>query len=203
MAKANNKGAGAEKLKELSKLIADRFREPETLKAITNIIIDRFTEEEAKLTKAHFNRRRANTKMLLRNYRSLKEHSESAIYEAAQAERDFELAEILDMMGAGKRGGIKVESIRESAARTALIIEHVDRMLEAYRISCERSRKPEDMRRYRVIHGLYISAVPETAEDIAENECIDRSTVYRDIDAAVERLSAMLFGIDGLHILKR
>jgi hypothetical protein len=177
--------------------------DPDFLKGIANFIIDRLREEEANMTKARYDRSRANTKTLLRNYRSFVEHCENAVYEASQMDDDVTLAEFLDLMGADKRGSFKIESIRTSAARTRLIIDHIDEMLEIYRIYCEQSTKPEDARRYRVIYALYISHKPKSTLQISFQENVDERTVYRDIDVAVEKLTALFFGIDGIHILKR
>jgi hypothetical protein len=55
----------------------------ETLKEITNHVIDRLREEETGSAKARYDRRRANTRMLLRNYRSFTDHAAKAIYKAA------------------------------------------------------------------------------------------------------------------------
>lgn len=177
--------------------------DPELMKEITAFVIDCYKEEEARAVKTRHDRKRANTKLLLRNYRSLVDHCESAIYDAAQMDDDIDLAEILEMMSESRRESFRVESIRESAARTRLIIDHINEMLEMYRIFCERSPRDEDRRRYRIICAMYISGEVSTPDEIAASENIDRSTVYRDIDSAVERLTALIFGIDGLYLLKR
>jgi hypothetical protein len=173
------------------------------LQRITNCIIDKHREDETAASKARYDRKRANTKLLLRNYRSLSVHCESAIYEASHMGDEMDLAEILELMSGNRRESFRIESIRESAARTRLIIEHVNEMLEHYHIFCERSTKPEDARRYRVIYDLYIADVTKTPDEIALIESIDPRTVYKDIDSAVERLTALIFGIDGLHLLKK
>jgi len=173
----------------------------ETIKEITQVVVDVLREEESKAVKERHDRKRANMKILLRNYRSLVDHCESAIYEASQADEDEGLSEILEMMG-DRSGGFRIESIRESAVRTRLIIDHIKEMIEHYKIFCERSPRSEDMRRFRIIQLMYIGGEYRTPEEIADSENIDRSTVYRDIDAAVERLTALMFGIDGLHLLK-
>ena len=105
--------------------------------------------------------------------------------------------------GSVQIGGIAIESIRESVARTRLIIQHVNEMLAMYKIYCERSQRLEDMRRFRVIHGLYIAEQSKSADEIADEECVETRTIYRDIDAAVERLTALIFGIDGLDLIKK
>ena len=78
-------------------------------------------------------------------------------------------------------------------------MEHVREMLTLYKLSCERSDKPEDKRRYRTIERLYLLKEPWSAQEIAEEEGIDISTVYKDLNEAVRRLTALIFGIDGLY----
>jgi hypothetical protein len=172
----------------------------DTLKEITSYVIAKLREEENNTAKFRYDKRRANTKMLLRNYRSLADHCESAIYDASQADDDTSLADVLELLGGSRAASLKVESIKESAARTRLIVDHITKMLELYRAFCEHSTRPEDMRRYRVITHMYFSRYPKTAEELAAIESVEARTVYRDVDAAVERLTALIFGIDGLYL---
>jgi predicted DNA-binding protein YlxM (UPF0122 family) len=187
----------------MSKKNQDALRiDPNLLKAITGYVIDRLREEERTAEKSRHNKKRANVKLLLRNYRSLSEHSEGAIYDAAQAENDLDLIGVLDLMKSG-RESIGIDSIRSSVARTRLILDHINEMLEIYKRYCDRSPREEDRRRYRVVYDMYISPEPMTLDEIAAKENIDRSTVYRDVEAASERLTALIFGIDGLDLMKR
>jgi hypothetical protein len=141
------------------------------------------------------NKRLHNTKLLLRIYRELKAHSDSAIYSIDQCDEDVYdvLEEIARESGAG---GMEISSIKSSVARTRLIIEHIDKMLDMYSQRCGMSKKPEDYRRCRVIDRLYLADPGNTAQEIAEAENIDLRTVYKDVDAACEKLSAYIFGID-------
>lgn len=170
---------------------------PEVMKEISNFVIDRYQEEQEKHKRAFYDRRLRNTKLLLRNYRELYAHSESAIYRAAEIQ-DEDVFDILEMMSGGRDDDYYVESIKKSAARTRIIIEHVKEMLLLYEIYCSKSPKPEDKRRYRTVFAFYIDESPKTATQIAQDESIDERTVYRDIDSACEKLSALIFGIDGM-----
>ena len=71
-------------------------------------------------------------------------------------------------------------------------------MLEIYRKYCEQSNNAEDMRRLRVIDGLYINEPAQTEKQIAEAESVDIRTIYYDANIAVEKITFLLFGIDGL-----
>ena len=70
------------------------------------------------------------------------------MFDAATAEDD-DVNEILNLMSEwAKEEDTTIESIKKSAAKTKLIMDHVDEMLRIYKAACERSKKPEDMRRY-------------------------------------------------------
>ena len=59
--------------------------------------------------------------------------------------------------------------------------------------------QPGDYKRnFRVLKAMYIDEIPTTAEAVARVEQIDKRTVYKDIDAAVETLTTLIFGIDGI-----
>lgn len=168
------------------------------MKEIAEYAIDCYRDEQERSKKLRYDKRLRNTKLLLKNYRELVSHSENAIYEASQVE-DEDLFDILEMMSGANDSQYYVESIKTSAARTSLIIEHVREMLALYEVYCDRSQKPEDKRRFRTIHALYIQDEPKTYEQIAEEENVETRTVYRDVDAAVEKLTFLIFGIDGMR----
>ncbi len=159
-----------------------------------------FSKKRENIRKRH-DRRLRNTKLLLRNYGMLVAHVSSAVYKPAPDEEDavdiFEILEEMDDYYDDEN--LYVESIKRSRTRTAVIMQHIDEMLRLYEIFCNKSPKPEDRRRYNVLHALYIAEEPMLARDIAEKENIDVRTVYKDIDAAVEKVSALIFGIDGLR----
>lgn len=137
-----------------------------------------------------------NTKLLLRNYRSFKAHAEHAVYEAECSDNPMDILE--DFM-AGRDSNVTVESIKRSSARTAVIVEHIEAMMRLYQAYCTLSDNEEDRRRWRVVDALFISEDKRTILQIADQEKVVKRTVYNDIDAACERISALMFGIDGLQ----
>lgn len=162
----------------------------------------KLAEEEKKSVaeeKAKFDRRYRNTKMLLEHYRDFSEYDEKAIYRISN-ELDEDIVDIIELMEGRRmdRDG-KVESIERGVIRTRVIMNHVDRMLEVYRESCESSPYQEEKRRWRVIEGLYLSNKAKTVQEIAEEEVINERTVYKDVKAACRRLTALIFGIDGFE----
>lgn len=154
-------------------------------------------KEKRREKESRYDRRVGNTKLLLQNYRMFKEHCSRAVFDASQL--DENAIDILDMMW-GKDGSNFVESIKRSAQRTEIIMRHIDEMLDAYAGLCLLSGKEEERRRMRTVFALYIDNPGKTIEDISELENVTISTVYRDISIAMEKLTGLIFGLDGLKI---
>ena len=105
----------------------------------------------------------------------------------------------LGRMGRVADEEIIVESMQKSYATTKIIMTHVNKMLDCYKIMCERSSRPDDARHWRVLEGLYLADSYTTAEAIAQREHIDKRTVYKDIDVCVADLTALFFGVGGIE----
>lgn len=162
---------------------------------------DRMEEERKRERKGRYDRRLHNTRLLLKHYRALKHHAIGAVSTGKMDRPARENAiDILDSLDDERIDDhLYIESIKRSQRRTQIILDHIDEMLRYWLIDCQQSGKEEAMRRYRIIIGTYISEDPATAEDLAEQESIERRTVYKDIKAAMRPLSALIFGIDGIR----
>jgi len=149
-------------------------------------------------------RRLRNTKLLLRNYRTLKLHLTESVYSEDQLYENIAASALEILYGINNQDDetLYIEAINTSLKRTEIIMQHIDHMLYIFRVICENSKRPEDLRRYRVLHAMYIepSAGTVSAEEVAEKEKINPRTVYKDINNACITLSALLFGIDGLQL---
>jgi hypothetical protein len=161
--------------------------------------------ETLKREKAHQrDRRLRNTKLLLRNYRTLKLHITEAIYREDQLYENSVSSALEILYGIDDQDDerLYIEAINQSQKRTQIIIQHIDHMLYLYKAICENSKRPEDLRRYRVLHAMYIAPSPGSvsAEDVAGAESINTRTVYKDLDNASVTLSALFFGVDGLQL---
>ena len=156
--------------------------------------------ERARLKRQHYDNRLHNTKLLLRHYRSLNEHYKHAVFDTRRAEEaDITFADIMQSMNSTMTDEeLYVESIKQSCVRTKVIMAHVNKMLDIYRIMCRQSKRPDDARRWRVLAAMYLDDTAMTAGTIAKKENINRRTVYKDIDCCVADLTALLFGIDGV-----
>ena len=156
-------------------------------------------KEHQRERESRYDRRLGNTKLLLQNYRMFKEHCSKAVFDASQLDEETDNAiDILDLMW-GRDGENFVSSIKRSAQRTQIIMRHIDEMLNAYAGLCKLSGRDEDLRRMRSVFAYYIDVPGQTIEEISEHECVNTSTVYRDIAIATEKLTGLIFGLDGLN----
>lgn len=160
--------------------------------------LERQQEQDGKARRERHHRVVNSAKMLLKNYRRFKKMTVSSVY-GKDTSTNETLVELLELMqGIYRSGELEVVSIKDRVARTELMIEHIDAMLEVYKKDCNRS--PEGQRRYRVIYWMYLSEdESKTAEDIAEMENVVVRTVFRDIKIAYEELAVLFFGIDGVR----
>ena len=157
--------------------------------------------EHRKYRSERFKKQYANTRLLLQHYRSLNSHFANAVWESEADEPD-NFIDIMELMsGHGYADTVVADTIKKSSEKTRIIMRHVNKMLDIYQNQCKNSKYSEDMRHWRVIRGLYLLPEKVSVDDIAEQESINRRTVYRDVDAAVEDLTMLLFGIDGVEKL--
>lgn len=156
--------------------------------------------ERKKARKERQDRRLHNTRLLLKNYRILKLHAKNAISSSNQIKAAGENAiGILDSLDADElTDGLYIESIKKSQERTAIILAHIDMMMELYRAYCYNTGNAEDIRRYRVVMESYIEEPRKSAQDIADAYGIEKRTVFKDITAAVKPITALFFGIDSM-----
>ena len=91
-------------------------------------------QERKKFRDSRSDRRFRNTKLLLRNYTTLNANCANAVYDAASAATGEEsVEEIVEALDELLEDDLKVESIMKSAARTQIIMRHVNRMLDIYK----------------------------------------------------------------------
>ena len=159
----------------------------------------RLQEGRKEQRKGRYNRRLHNTRLLLANYRNLKDHASGAIFKGRQMKESA--LDILDGLDDERlEDNYYIESIKQTQQRTLIILAHIDKMVELYRISCEQSGKPEEIRRYRILYAAYLDPVRKTPEEIARENCVEKRTYYSDIGKAMKPLSALIFGIDGVRL---
>lgn len=138
-----------------------------------------------------------NTKLLLSKYRAFKATAEQAVYEAGHI--DETAFDILELMMQSQNIDVTIESIQRSAIRTAIIVEHINKMLAVYRVMCNASDRPEEKRNYSIIHDFYIRDKPLDYQQIARKYHLSKSGVYASRESAIATISVLIFGIDGMR----
>ena len=147
------------------------------------------------MQKKKYDKRLYNTKLLLRNYKTLKQHYESAVTSIGEIEHNEITSEIESGFGSTDKNYVK--AILRTRGRTIIIVKHIDRLLSHYRMKAEIAGGNE-LRKYKVVEGLYLADDRLTMEKIAENNDCSIGTVKNDHNKAINELSVLLFGIDGL-----
>jgi hypothetical protein len=154
-------------------------------------------KEKEEKRKSRYDRRLRNTKLLLRKYRMLVLHSEESVNSGkVNKENAIDILDQIEEMDEN----LFIESISRSRERTEIIIAHIKKMVYIFKVICEKSPRQEEKRKYRVIDELYLQEEEKSINDLAAELFCDVRTIYRDVNDAVDTLSALIFGIDGLNI---
>ena len=158
-----------------------------------------FGQERKKEQGKRADRRLRNTKLLLRNYHMLKEHAENSVFGRTQMEESA--LDILESMMSMYDNEVIIESIKRSATRTAVIVSHIETMFGLYEAYCGNAPNREiEMRRYEVVWDMYMADNTLSAKEIAEKQHMSKDNVYADLRVATEKLTALIFGVDGLKV---
>ncbi len=161
--------------------------------------LNKFESERKKEYSKRTDRRLRNTKLLLRNYHMLKEHAESSVFGRTQMGESA--SDILDSMMSLYDSDVIIDSIKRSATRTAIMVDHIETMLGLYEAYCDKAPNREiEMRRYEVVYDMYMADTTLSVKEIAEKQHMSRDNVYSDLRVAIERLTALIFGVDGLNV---
>lgn len=157
--------------------------------------------EKANMERVTFrhDRRLRNTKLLLRNYNSFRLHCKNAIYTAKQLE-DKHAIDILDEINNIEDESLYINSIKKTHDRTYIMVKHINRMLQIYKYSAERSKDENAIRGYKAIELFYLDKEKKSNDEIAKILGVSERTVFRDIKQAIEELSSLIFGIDGIRL---
>ena len=158
-----------------------------------------FEQERKKEYNKRADKRLRNTKLLLRNYHMLKQHAENSVFGRTQMEESA--LDVLESMMSMYNDEVIIQSIKNSATRTAIIVSHIETMFGLYRSYCENSTSREiDMRRYEVVWDMYMADKTMSVKEVASKQNMSKENVYVDVKVATERLTALIFGVDGLKV---
>ena len=165
-----------------------------------NNAVETFRKEQEAQRKTENDRKLHNTKILLENYQKFKAF---LAYSACSLEEitvennpdcDIELLKIFGLREVDK----KSYSLAKSVANTTIIMEHVDRMLEVYRKSCEGSPSIVVQRRWQVVERMYLREQRMTTTQIAEEFNLEPRNIREDAKRAREDLKVLFFGIESI-----
>ena len=153
--------------------------------------------------KIKYDKRLRNTRLLLKNYRSFVEHCNNAKYSVEnpikkEISKNNLTVQLFDDLYNLQDDAFVVSSILKSKEKTKIILDHINMCLEFFEQKAIKTNNQEMIRRYNVIDNLYIKEKPMSFEQIAEQ--ISTKTVNRDKNKAIQELSVLIFGIDGLDL---
>lgn len=142
-----------------------------------------------------FNNNLHNTKLLLKNYSTFQEHCENAQFTAKSLIDDDLMDLLIDKSGIDD---VYIKSILKTKERTAIMLNHIKRVIDYYEYLGESNCDEAHTRRSKVLKLMYIDK--HKADKIAKMLDVDKRTVWRDRDKAIEEISPLLFGIDGVKM---
>ncbi len=168
-------------------------------KIATETTIGIMEEQRQANANAIKDRRIHNTRLLLSKYRLFNEHISSSTFKESQINLAMAIDFSQEMYDPNNRADQIVEGILNSTKKTKIILSHINSMLRIYEIFCNENDSEQMKRRYDALYGKYIADERATYEDMAEKWNVDVRTIRRDIHAAENDFSVLLFGIDWLH----
>ncbi len=156
-------------------------------KQIIALTTEQFMNCQRAAHKKKRNRWLHNTKQLMKHYNTLNAHSRKSV---ATLKKAFAIEDVFEKE---ESGDISIASIKKSAAKTYVIMQHVNQMLLILQDNYEQTGRG---RKWRIFEEHFINQ--RTFKEIATAESIDERTAYRDTDEVLETLSILLFGIEEL-----
>lgn len=168
------------------------MNEEKMVEVITKKVIEIQAKEKEKAEVKERDNRLRNVKILLKNYRTLKNYAKRIEGKKVEELEEINVSELFLV------GEDLVKSIKQTTKRTLIMIRHVDQALDTLQYIYSLEKHPGTRRQYDILHARYIEG--KKIEDIAEEHGINDRSVYKSMDAAIERLSVILFGVYGLRI---
>lgn len=189
--------------------IIERVAEKTAKKTSKKLCDDLYSQEAQR---RNFDNRLYNVRLLLKNYRNLQEHAALKTTEVVNIDDEkISAIEILDSFQNLKSVGaneLKLESVISSTMRTKVLVNYMDDMIALYKQTRYNSGKQEDLRRADVLDVLFLKPCPpdryitDVVADLAKKWAVSERQIWRDTNDAVEQLTALLFGVDGVNMLE-
>lgn len=159
-------------------------------------------EQEYHKTTKRYDRRLRNTRLLLKHYRTLKAHDKIADTSTNKIYEE-NAVDVLDDVESIDDEEQYVQAISRTKLRTLIIVGHINKAMNYYKAICKSEGKSKE-RRFNIIKFMYIEPSKDdiipTYEEVAEHFGVNIKTVSRDVRAAIEDLSILFFGIDGIKL---
>lgn len=148
------------------------------------------------------NKVKNSAKTIIIHYRQLKRMKSTSVT-GTDTVTDPTLKEILDgILDRVRRDEFNLTSTNRNRIVTGMLMNHVDVQLENYKRECRKSKVQDIQRRYRIVEMIYLRETPLAIEKVAEQEQIDKSTVYRTLEKAYDDLAVLFFGIEGVKSIE-
>ncbi|WP_416353913.1 hypothetical protein ACNAN0_03820 [Agrilactobacillus fermenti] len=154
---------------------------------IVQKVLKEFERQQSQKKKEHKDFRLRNTKILLREYRKLKAHVDIAP-EAMITPDEYKLL---------SGGHQDISTLQRYKISTKHLLQFVDAILKAYKDYCQAGDR-FDQRRWQIINRMYLAKERQTLATLGDYYHIDSSVVGKERNKAVQDLSIMLFGMQGL-----
>lgn len=136
-----------------------------------------------------------NTKLLLRNYHEFKQHC----IECSNSLEDInETLEAWELTLASQDEDY-IKSAKRTKIRTQIIVDLIDKFLEAHRREAQNRHDMNKLKRATIIDKMYISD-NLTMEKLAEQLECDVTTISRQHRTAINELAVLFFGVEGLKL---
>ncbi len=179
----------------------------EELKAICEEAVDKGVGKYiSEQNKAESKKRRSllyNTKKLLENYTKLKDYIENAVSTLEEtAEIDASQVNIEVLMGfrlmdSDKKLGSQIRGINA----VKMMIAHIDRMLEVYKMDCMNSASEVKKRRWAIIEMMYLDRKKKkNTSEIADFYQMELSGIQKEAKMARSDLTILFFGLDAMVV---
>ncbi len=154
----------------------------ELQKEIRKIVLDTMEAER----QAQRNRILYNTRVLMEQYREMRQYIENAISESSEMTGEE--------FGPLMQEDTHLESVRRTKLKTAMMIANVDRAMEELRKEYEENRM---LYKYEAFRMHYIDGV--SFEDVAEIQNCGKNSPGRWSKELIRKMSVKLFGVDGIE----
>ena len=142
-----------------------------------------------------YDKRYHNTKLLLRNYHEFKQHCIECSNSLDEIDDTLEAWELT----LARNDEDYIKSAKRTKARTQIIVDLIDKFLYVHKKEAEHRNDQNKIRRTKIIDLMYISN-NLTMEKLAEEFECDVATISRQHRTAINELSVLFFGVEGLKL---